>query len=213
MKKFIWALALCFACGNFAQADLVITEFMADSFAVPDEEGEYFELYNSGPSAIDVGDLTIRDDGSDSLDLTSFAGTFISAGDFLVFGNEPTANAAHVDVDYSSIGNFTLANGADEIVILNTATSTELARLNYNNGDAPGDGIANVLNDIANATGGVTLFLDYSGEIAANNTLANGDIGSPGVAGSTNISSVPEPTMAVLFSLAGLGLCVVRRRS
>lgn len=191
---------------SYASGALVITEFMADASAVADAEGEYFELYNTGPTAIDIGSLTIADDGSDSLDLNSFAGTFINPGEFVVFGNEPTSNAAHVDVDYSSVGNFFLANSADEIVIIETASSTELARLNYTDGDAPGDGIANVLNSLANAVGGVTQESDYIGEIAANNTLTNGDIGSPGVFGST---AVPEPGS---LAAVGVGLLALARR-
>ncbi|MEL7496347.1 MAG: lamin tail domain-containing protein [Planctomycetota bacterium] len=196
-----------------SKADVIITEFLADPLDVADSVGEYFELYNSGATAIDVGDLTIGDDGSDSLDLSSFAGTFLNPGEFLVFGNEPSTTADWVDVDYSSVGSLFLSNGADEIVITETSSGTELARLVYTDGDAPGDGIALVLNNTANAVGGVTQESDYIAEIAANDTLSTADIGSPGVAGSTVISVIPEPASAALIGCFGAIAFMRRRRS
>lgn len=187
-----------------SNAALIITEFMADALAVNDAEGEYFEVFNSGSSAITISTLTIEDDGSDSLDLVGQTGT-IGAGEFFVFGNH---TASYVDFDYSVLGTYFLSNGADEIVITETSSGTELARLNYTNGDAPGDGIANVLNDIANVTGGVTSPDDYIGEISTFNTLTNGDVGSPGIFGST----VPEPSSTLLVSLAGFALLFRRRK-
>lgn len=209
MKSFL-TVAVMLIATSFAHADLIITEFLADALAVGDAEGEYFELFNSGATAIDVGSLTIGDDGSDSLNLTSFAGVFINPGAFVVFGNEPNPPATHVDVDYSTVGSFFLSNGADEIVVTDTATGTQLARVDYFDGDTFGDGIANVLNNTANAVGGVTQASDYIAEVAANNTLTNGDTGSPGIAGSTVIG-IPEPSTGLVLGLvAGFGM--IRRK-
>ena len=95
-------------------------------------------------------------------------------------------------------------------------TSGEIARLDYTDGNAAGAGIANVLNDISNATaGGVTFAADYIGEIVANDILSTGDIGSPGAAGSTIITNpplVPEPSTALLFTLSSCFLACRRKR-
>jgi len=60
----------------------------------------------------------------------------------------------------------------------------------------------------------VTQESDYIAEIAANDTLSTGDIGSPGSAGSTIITlvSVPEPSAILLFTFAGSLLVFKRRR-
>lgn len=208
-KMFSCVVVLTLLIGSSAQdanADLVITEFMANPSALSDADGEYFELYNTGPATIDVGDLTISDDGVDSIDLASLAGTLINSGDFIVFGSSAQS---YVDVDYGSLGSYFLANGADEIVVSLTAGG-ELARLNYSNGDPFGAGTAAVLDDISNQAGGVTQESNYIAETI--DTLPTGDIGSPGVAGSTIITQVPEPTSALILSLGTMALVIRRRR-
>ena len=190
-----------------AHGGIIITEMMANPSG-SDALGEYFELYNSGGSAVDIGSFTIKDDDSDSIDLASLTGTFINPGEFLVFGNEDTP---YIDVDYSTAGSFILANSGDEIVIVETSSGTELARLNYGSGFVS-SGVSRVLNDISNSVGGVADSSNYIPEIAANGTLPNGDIGSPGIAGSTLLGAVPEPGTATIFLLGFAGLAFRRQR-
>ncbi len=200
----VWASSCIVTTTN---ADLIITEFLANPNGA-DSGGEYFELFNSGSSAIDIGTLTILDDGSDSIDLMSFAGTLIDPGDFVVFGNN---SAPHVDIDYNPLaGSFIIANGADEIVVRDTASGTDLARLNYSDGDPEGEGTALVLDNTANAISGLTLEANYIAETI--DTLDGADVGSPGVAGSTIIAAVPEPTSLTLLGGLAFGLFVSRRR-
>jgi len=207
-KVLIATIAALLLSPGLASADLIITEFMANPTDLADASGEYFELFNSGPNAIDVGSLTIADDGTNSVNLSAFAGTLINPGDFFVLGNN---NENYVNVNYGS--GFTLANAADEIVVIDTATSVELARLDYSNGDPFGAGTAAVLDDTANSSGGLTLFSSYIPEISANNTLPPGaDIGSPGVAGSTIASSIPEPASAIVLGMGSLAWMTSRRR-
>ena len=189
---------------SVAQASLVITEFLADPNSTADVGFEYFEVFNNGSTAINVGELTIGDNDTDSVSLSGSTLT-IGVGAFFVFGE----NLVDVDLNWNDFGSFILANGADEIVI--SDTSGELARLNYTDGDAAGDGVTNVLNDISNATaggGGVTFEADYIAEVVINDTLSTGDIGSPGSAGSTII---PEPSSALLVTLSA-SLLFFRRR-
>ena len=46
--------------------DLLITEFMADPLNVGDSSGEYFEIYNTTGSPIDINGWIISDDGSNT---------------------------------------------------------------------------------------------------------------------------------------------------
>ena len=208
MGKLLSAAIVVFTC-TFAsptEAGIIITEVMANPSG-SDSQGEYFELYNSGSTSFDIGTFTIKDDGTNSVDLSSFLSVVLNPGEFMVFGNN--ANP-YIDVDYSSAGSFTIANGADEIVIVETSSLTELARLNYTSGFVS-KGVSRVLNDIANAVGGVAAEDQYVLEIAANNTLPS-DIGSPGSAGSTLLGAVPEPSTATIFLLGFAGLAFKRRR-
>ncbi|MCA9212496.1 MAG: lamin tail domain-containing protein [Caldilineaceae bacterium] len=198
--------AVSTAFGPVCSGGLVITEFMADPAALTDATGEYFEVYNPMAIAVNVQDLTISDDGSDSFDFPASA-LVIAPGEFFVFARSASVSAA--DAIYSS---FVLGNTDDEIVI--SIGANELARLNYNDGSTFGAGVAAVLNDTANNVGGLTNFNDYIAEVVANDTIASSDIGSPGVAGSTVVSAVPEPSSVAMgvIVLAGVLVRVGARR-
>ena len=205
MKSIIFKLSFILISLSWAptlHAALIITEVMANPDSLSDDDGEYFEVFNTGSIAIDISTLTISDEGSDSVDLSGLSGT-IGAGDFAVFGR---TGLSYVDFVYGS--GFRLANGADEIIITNTADSMEISRLNYTDGDPFGVGVSIVLNDLANAVGGETVESDYIAEIAANSTLPSSDIGSPGSFGLT----VPEPSSALLLMLGCMGGLARRRR-
>ncbi|MEM9416226.1 MAG: lamin tail domain-containing protein [Planctomycetota bacterium] len=177
-----------------ANANLIITEWMANPAELSDGDGEYFEVYNSGPGAITVADLTIHDDGTDSVDLAGAAGT-IGAGEFFVFG---ASALGYVDLNWDDFGSFFLGNSGDEIVVSLTAGG-ELARVDYTNGDPAGSGTAVELDNIANPT--------VEGNFVASTTPLGTDFGSPGAAGNTVI---PEPGSLALLGLGGLAM--LRRR-
>ena len=205
MKNIILSVALLAAI-NSASSAIIITEFMANPAALTDATGEYFEVYNSGPTPVAVGTLSLSDDGTNSIDLIG-ATEVIPVDTFFVFG---ISALPYVDFNYGGLpGNFALGNGADEIVVSVTATGAELARLNYTNGDPFGEGVAAVLDDVESAMGGVTTPGSYVAEIAANNTIGTSDIGSPGVAG---LTVVPEPSSALLGALGIFGFLVRRSR-
>ena len=68
-----------------AQANIIINEIMQNPSAVSDSAGEWFELYNSGPSAVDLEGWTVADNDTDSFVI---AGSLvISAGGYLVRNN------------------------------------------------------------------------------------------------------------------------------
>ena len=113
-----------------AVGDLVISEIMANPSILSDAQGEWFEVYNSSGSDIDLEGLLILDDGSDSdqIDLS----VVVPAGGFAVLGKTGSATRSP-DFDYSGI---TLSqSGTDELVIKTWGTTgsdgTEIDRVDY----------------------------------------------------------------------------------
>ncbi len=125
-----FALAVGAAAPSSGQ--VVINEIMQNPSAVSDSAGEWFELYNAGGQAVDLGGWTVKDDGSNTFTIS--AGTSIAAGAWMVFGiNGTTSTNGGVSVDYDYPNSFSLGNGDDEIVLLD-ASSTEQDRVNWDGG-------------------------------------------------------------------------------
>jgi len=176
MKKIFTVLFLVssFAFGQ-SPGDLIITEWMANPATLADADGEYVEFYNTTSSTIDINGWVLKDDDTDSHTINNGGALNIPAGGFLVLaiGTSPGFTPDYV---FSSTA---LANSGDEIVLMSGAT--EIARINYSNGDPFGAGTSAELNDIANHVNGVTQQSDYT---AATENY-NGDLGSPGSFGGT----------------------------
>ena len=107
--------------------DFVITEFLADSVAVPDVAGEWVEVYNASDAAISLLDFELHDDGGDSWfideDLIVPPGAravLARNADYLTNGG---VVAAH---EYS---NFVLDDTTDQIVL--TFLGLEVDRVDY----------------------------------------------------------------------------------
>jgi hypothetical protein len=136
-----------------------------------------------------------------------FADPAIALGRFFVFGNSAHS---YVDFNYGALtGSFALSNGGDEIVVVDTLSGSVLARRAYDDGDREGDGLANVLDSMSNAVDGVTQYINYRAETAQHDTLPSADIGSPGIAGSTEdvIAAIPGPAaLALALVLVGAAL-------
>ena len=97
-----------------ATADIVINEIMQNPSAVSDSNGEWFELFNSGGSAVDINGWTFEDNDFDSFVVTNGGPLLVPAGGFVVLGNNATfATNGGVNVDYQFSG-MALANGGDE---------------------------------------------------------------------------------------------------
>ena len=180
MKKLYFFLFILISFTGFSQiaGDIVVTEFMNDSDAVSDTVGEWLELYNTTGSDIDLNGWTLKDDGSDSHTFTT--SIIVSAGSYFVMGRgaDSTVNGG-VNLDHSyGDGVFTMANGADEIVLL-SPSSVEIDRIVYGVGGFPDGGP------------GFSISLDPNQLAGDNNLAANwclstsvfgaGDLGTPGV--------------------------------
>lgn len=195
------AHALSMTFGN-----LIFTEFMSNPVGVSDTQGEWFELYNAGGSAVELNGLTVRDT-STAVGTLDFGGSFLLApGTYASLARSSSAGFTP-DGIYNSIS---LNNGGDEINILDGTDL--LSRLIYGSGEG---------------TAGASTAIDLSTQqwfTDTENFYGLGNGGTPGLANmlgaamgnpitvlpATNV--VPLPAGAWLL-LSGLGMLIVRGRS
>ncbi len=101
-------------CAN-SPGDIIITEIMQNPSAVSDGNGEWFELYNTTGSPIDINGWELSDSGSNFHAISS--SLIVPANGFVVLGNNAdsgTNGGITVNYEYSS---YTLGNGADSIIL------------------------------------------------------------------------------------------------
>ena len=140
MKK-IYILLLLISFAGVAQnpGDLIITEIMNNPSEVSDTVGEWFEVYNTTSSSIDMDGWTLRDDESNThvIDAAIGGNTVVPANGYLVLGrSSDTGENGNAPVDYSyGEDGHTLGNGSDEVVLELPDGMTEIARINYDGGD------------------------------------------------------------------------------
>ena len=102
--------------------NLIINEVMQNPSAVSDANGEWFEIVNASMDTIDLNGFIIKDDGSDSHTISS--SVTVMPYSYAVLGKNADSNSnGGLNVDYEYSG-FTLANGADEIIIIDPYGNT-----------------------------------------------------------------------------------------
>lgn len=94
-----------------ASTDVIIIEIMQNPASVADSAGEWFELYNTGDTAVDIDGWTVQDNNLDSLTINNGGPLPVPAGGYLVLGNN---------------ADIFLANGADELVLLDAGQGHSL---------------------------------------------------------------------------------------
>ena len=96
--------------------DLVISEVMVNPTTVSDGAGEWFELFNAAPHAIDLLGFTLADDTGDTHTITDSISVAPGAYVVLARNGDFALNGGVVaDYDYSGV---TLSNGEDQLVLL-----------------------------------------------------------------------------------------------
>jgi len=166
-----------------APGDILVTEFMADPNATSDVAGEYVELYNKRSIALNIDGFILMDDGSNSHTIDNGGSLTIPAESFIVLAAGSTPGFIP---DYTYSG-FSLANSEDEI-ILASPDGTEISRLNYTSSQVS-SGVSAELNAIAGVNSNGTI--DAANFQSSSSAIGNGDAGSPGDAGSTDLSETP----------------------
>ena len=111
--------------------DIFITEIMQNPNAVSDTSGEYFEVYNSTGSAIDMLGWVISDLGSDSFTIGS--SVVVPPNGYAVFGkNGDSGTNGGFTADYVFGSGMNLSNSDDEIII--SCSGTVIDQVNYDGG-------------------------------------------------------------------------------
>jgi hypothetical protein len=207
----ITSFAATLTAATLSPNSLVITEYLANPIGISDSEGEYFEIFNTTNFDIDLNDLIIRDDGSNSF---TVSGLVIPAGSFSVFSNFDGSSLGFTP-DYIYSGSMSLTNTDDEIGLFRP-DDTLINKVAYSDGDFFGAGISHELSQLSLTTPtllfGPQLGSDY---IAAVASLSLGNFGSPGFAGGTSIelTTVPIPAAVWMFGSALSILGWIRRRN
>ena len=154
--------------------NIIINEIMQNPLAVGDSEGEWFEIYNNSDVEIDLNGFTIKDNDTDSHLITEE--TLIAPYSFALLGRnaDSTVNGG-LSVDYEYSG-FTLANGADEILLIDSYGIT-VDSVAYDGGttfpDPNGATMALLELNLDNNIGGNWVEYDSL-------TYGDGDYGTPG---------------------------------
>ena len=185
-----------------ASAALLINEIMYDPAAVPDSHGEWFEIYNSGASAVALDGYKIGDAGATK---TLSPGLVLGAGGYMVFGRDPDP-ATNGGVSVADTFSFSLGNSGDTVRLLDPSDQV-VQSVTY----GPGTGFPSGTGSSIAYTGAGDP-ADGANWIAAADlgvTYGAGDFGTPGAA---NAAAVPEPGSVLLLG-SGAAWLAVRRRT
>lgn len=103
---------------NSSQINIVITEIMYNPEAVSDTYGEWFEIYNSGSSEVNLRGWSVTDSGTDSFVINEELVILPWESVVLCRNGDYSLNGG-VICDYKYSG-FTLSNTVDSIILKNT---------------------------------------------------------------------------------------------
>ena len=180
--------------------DIIISEIMQNPSAVSDSDGEWFEIYNAGSSTVNIDGWTMTDESSDSHTIDNGGTLNITAGGFLVLGNNSnSAENGNYTCNYQYPSNFYLGNSSDKLVLKNSS-GTEIDRVEWDGGThwPDPDGKSMVFtgtpsddnNDYNYWTTANARELSYTGE---------GDDGSPGTNGNQQTLPVTLSTFTAQY--------------
>jgi hypothetical protein len=180
------ALVLAGACPAALGQDIVINEINQNPANVGDNDGEWLELFNPNPFDVDIGGWTLADDGSDSHVIAG--SVLVPAGGYLVLGrNADPATNGGISIDYAYGTNWFLANGADEVILID-GSGVEVDRVEYDGGpefpDPNGASMTLRAPGLDNNVG--------ANWCEAKSDIGNGDRGTPGASNDGECDAVIE---------------------
>ena len=181
---------------TYAFSGISITEIMPDPSMVSDSYGEWFEIFNSTDTSININGWIIKDldddyhiIGSEGLEV------IIEPGEYVVMArndNQSLNGGISVGYQYS---NFTLSSN-DEIILTNSSGAI-LDEVHYTDSWAYDSGVSMEIHDIELDNG------NYENWFSSIAQYGNGDYGTPGASWqSLNVSDIFQ-ILKPQFSLMG----------
>ena len=160
---------------TYSDQGIVITEVMANPASVSDSYGEWFEIFNTTDSTIDMHGWSIKDLDGDEHQLLSDETTIpILPGEYFILAkNGDESQNGGVNVDYVYNG-YSLSNSDDEVILLD-ASGAIVDEVHYSNGWPFSSGVAMELH---NPLEDNSLIQNW---YASTISYGNGDTGSPGI--------------------------------
>lgn len=211
-------VALCLAAGA-AQADIRITEVAPWSSGNSAVGADWFELTNTGTSAVSIAGWRVDDNSNSFASSVALAGiTTLAAGESVIFIEGSGANAnfiadwfgshapANLQVGRYSGSGVGLGAGGDALNLY-TAGGTLVTHVDF--GASPSSAPFATFDNAAGLTNTTLATLSVVGRNGAFLAASGTEIGSPGAIAGV----VPEPSGLALM-LAGMGVvaAVARRR-
>jgi hypothetical protein len=170
--------------------EIIITEIMQNPFILPDADGEWFEIYNAGSTAVDMDGWTIQDDGTDSHVIDNGGPLVINPGEYQVFVRNATVMAGEGVTAFYQYAGFTLGNSDDEIVLIDTF-GREVDRIMYDGGPV-----------WPNPNGASMQWVGWGDRTDGSKWVTNGpvfgsgDLGTPGAVNDFVPTDAPVPSLA-----------------
>ena len=167
---------LCANCVD--EGSIIITEILNN--ADGDDDGkEWFEVFNTTASDIDMENWVISDEGSNSITING--SLIVPAQGYTVLGEETDTSingGAPVDYGWGTESNFTLGNGDDEIII--SCGTNIIDQVAYDNGDTFPDESAYSMQLLPDAYNSSDNDIGSNWAISVSEYGDNGDHGTPG---------------------------------
>ncbi len=164
--------------GDLANGELLITEVMYDPTSLSDTEGEWFEVFNNSGRAIDLNQLVIRRNNTESHVITG--GMILEPGSYGILSRTAGAVAGNKYVYGTAI---TLTNTGAVLSICNFGTDgtdgSVICAVDYGQADFPGASGASVCLDPAKYN--PTDIVLSSSWCVSKTPYSTGDMGTPGL--------------------------------
>ena len=174
MKYTILIAMIVWVAPSLSFGELIITEVMQNPTCASDVYGEFFEIFNDGPDPINIEGYTIKDDGTNYHIIVG--PVIIDPGAYFVLGrnSDTSINGGYI-LDYEYGDGVFLANGADEIEILDP-NQTVIARIAYDGGPIWPDPHSASMYFL----GGILDYQEGTNWETSTEIFGCGDFGSPG---------------------------------
>lgn len=209
---FLFVLSWAIAISAQSPGDIMISEIMQNPDQVSDTNGEWFEVFNTTSSPIDINGWRIRDLGTDSHVINNGGSLTVPAKGFLVLArNSDSGLNGGFTANYQYSG-FLLGNGADEIILEMPDGGSgfiEIDRVEYDGGPNWPDPTGASMVYVGPPNGDNNDFNNWTTATLREPTFVGptGDLGSPGTNGSDQ--SLPV-TLSSFTATAGDGKVILR---